>query len=523
MPHKSIYADLFDDGITSFNYILDDISSKENEFEKGILDSVRFQILVAILFDRQIAVPEAWMASSPLFLRVFAEVDRSFSSVVRRTDAGGAVDTFMRFPFKFTFFGEANGSPAEAFLRALSFRLSQGRRIRWLPASEAFSKADDLEAKIRLAKGIDDFLSTTNEIDENTAKKFSQQLFTDMETVFGSAPGKGYGALAIAVGRLLERLTTFEGRNAVRFWGRDGHERQLKVVGSTVQDVLKVVSTDKIIFDAYPNEIVEFRSFFQEAERSRKSMSDIMGMWPILRNYNPRVAKTAEAFGRLALNRGYASSTSASQGTLSFDYYEAAQRGSFTEQLLSRTLDIKEETSPDFASAKFLELAPSTAYDLADTLNWEDVWKTVGEVSQSHLWRNERVALEKDILRALDRSRVDTDAWLRLFDKLNSLFQNISFELVEGAETPTARIFQKIKDEGDEHKLLDRLERFAKATMSLAGLAGVFGTTGQLLEDRKNTEPALRVLRQLRRWKNANIKSDIRNLVVSRPDLLPKD
>ncbi|MGB0660938.1 MAG: hypothetical protein ACPGNV_12260 [Mangrovicoccus sp.] len=522
MPHRSIYADLFDDGITPFNYVLEDISGQQHDFEKRLLDSVRFQVLVAILFDRQIAVPESWMASSPLFLRVFAEIDRSFSSIVRRTDAGGAVDTFARFPFSFTFFQQASESPAEDFLRALSFRLSQGRRIRWLPTSGVFSDADDLEAKKLLANGIDNFLKTTGKIEGSAARKFGHWLFMEMETVFGSAQGKGYGALAVAVGSLLERLASFEGRNAVRFWGKEGRERQLRVVGSTVQDVLNVVSTDPKIFDAFPDEIVEFRSFFEEAQRSGKSMSDIMGMWPILQNYDPRVAKTAEAFGRLALNRGYASSTAASQSTLSFDFYEAARRGSFTEKLLSRTVDIREESVPEYASSRFLELAPASMYDLSDTLNWEDVWKAVGEVSQSHLWRNEREVIEREIIHTLEGSAVDTDAWLKLFDKLNSLFQNISFELVEETETPTARIIQKIKDEADDAGHMDRLVKLVKATASLSGLAGVFGTTGQLLEDKRHTQPALKLLRKLRRLKNINARSDIRNLVVSRPDLLPK-
>ncbi len=325
------------------------------------------------------------------------------------------------------------------------------------------------------------------------------------------------------MGRLLERLTTFEGQRAVRYWGRDGEARQQKVVGSTVKDIHDIVSTDQAIFDAYPDEIGEFRAFFQEAASSGKSMSDIMGMWPILQNYDQRVAKTAEAFGRLALNRGYASSTAANQSTLSFDYYQAAERGSFTEHLLSRTVDVREQSTLETASSRFLEIAPSAMYDLSDTLDWDEVWKTVGSVSQSHLWRREREALEQDVLRTIDNTELDADAWLKLFDKLNSLFQNLSFELVDGKQTPTARIIQKIKNEADSSGRVDKMTGFAKATMSIAGLAGLFGVTGKMLNDKKNAQPALKVLRELRRWKNPNNNDDIRNLVLSRPDLLSKN
>jgi hypothetical protein len=57
---KTVYVDLFDDGIPTRNPLLN-----TGDFKGRLLDVVRFQVLLSLLMGRSVVVPEACSCASP--------------------------------------------------------------------------------------------------------------------------------------------------------------------------------------------------------------------------------------------------------------------------------------------------------------------------------------------------------------------------------------------------------------------------------------------------------------------------
>ena len=488
-----IYTDLFDDGITSFNFLNDELEG--HNFERRLLDTVRFQVLIAILFDRQIVVPECWLASSSLFLRIFNEVDRNYPSEVIRRDVGGGVEVQTTYPFSFVFFDQPQGALGEHFVRMLSSRMSNARRVLWMPSEANQDRTALSENRAALARGLDGLLARRSYQSERDAVAFAQDMSDLMTEVFGSSVANDFSAITIPISRIIHRLQAAGASRVGRSWGPRGLETQRNAVAQSVNDVSNTVFADKLLFEQHPSQTAEFRSFFEEARASGKRFADVMGMWPILRNYDKEVQETAEAFGRLALNRGYAESTGSAQGTLSFNFYSQGGRSDFTQALLRKTLDRHTDANLGSNSAQFIEAAPTGYYDLADTIDWNGIWETAADIAKDKGWQSERVKIEDRIIRPDDDNDFGGDAWNELFDAINAKFHDIKFELMEEKSRPAARILRR---ELSKRPLADKTLETAAVGIGLAGFTSVTKTFTDAATGAIGTERSLALVRKLR-------------------------
>lgn len=491
---SSVYSDLFDDGMSSFNFLLDDLT--DEVFEKNLLNTIRFQVLLAILFERKITVPETWLASSSLFLRVFDEVCRNYPTKVMRDDGGGDKSVLANLPFSFVLFGETQRNPATSFMQMLSKRLASNRRICWLPTSEELSEADEKTAKIAISQKIDTLIRDKDGINAITADYFGENFSYWLEDIYGASNGANFGAISLPISNFLKHIESDRGRRVTSYWGEEGEKEYRQTMGRQVGEIQKIVFQNEKSLETHPEQTQEFRDFFIESESKQVPFHDVMGMWNILQNYSSDVQITVEAFGRLAVNTGYACSTSAVQSTLSFDYYGGEKNSEFTNQLMQSLLKNQMSSNQKMSANQFVEVLPTAQYDLADTIEWRNIWREAAEISQNAKWRLERDKIEVKILRLSDDDDFGDDEWNNLFDSINGQFQDIQFELYQRGERPIMRI---LKNEKSNYPAIESLQDYVVAAINLTGAATLFNSAAELFASKLPTEKSFKLIRKMRK------------------------
>jgi len=511
MPLAPIYTDLFDDGITAHNFLSDTLENAS--FEKKLLDTIRFQVLLAILFDRQIAVPECWIASSPLFLKVFSEVAKSFPTNVQLRNDPDHPELRTVYPFRLIFFTDTLPNPSGYFLTSLAERIRTNRRVLWLPEAASDPEADRLSQRAALANKVDNFVTARGDLTAQDAQHFTDEFIGMLEDIYTAPPTGDFSAVAIPLERILHRLQSSIRSGTYSGWGTNGLKTQLKGVGRSVDEVKRVIRKDKDLYARHEKEVLNFRAFFDEVEGAGKESQDVMGMWPYLQKYDPTMAQTAEVFGRLALNRGYAGSTSSAQGTLSFSYYAGGEASEFTNSLVASTVNGL-TSGVDLNAAHFVETAPASHYDLVDTIEWKNIWQEAAAIARDPEWHSQRAEIELDIIRPDDPSDFGFDALLVLFDKINGHFQDLRFEFFEDGETPVARI---VRTEMDNNSGFLKRVRVIAAKIDAIALSGVMKSAVELFfEKSANTEQVLGKLRSFRKLNgDANISGSRRDIIIS--------
>lgn len=439
----AFYIDLFDDGIPKINVLTENIS--QSLVEKNLLDAARFQILLAILFERQVAIPESWAISSPTFLRIFSEIKNAYSDIVDREDSAGAVAKAALKPFVFCFFSDIHNSPTEAYLTAFIRRLEEGKRVQCLTALDPASPLLDERARIYIAdyfKRLIHSLVTTPNIEY---KKFRDDLSNVIYDGFDGAIDIYKGSsVAFAISDVVEYLNDQFVIKETQFWQNAEGEIHRNTVKEIVLRVHQSLNDEYGLGELYPFQAQEFRKFFIEASRKNVAISDVMGMWKILQNYDREVKETIEAFGRYALNRGYGKATGAAQNTLSFDYYCYGSPSKFAYAMLGKIAKIEQDFDPlNTSFSQFFEMASSQSYDLDHTIEWKNAWRSAATIASSQRWKEKRGKIERNFFEMRQKNQdISIEDWHELFDEINAGFQDLTFQIV-GGELPSVKLLKK--------------------------------------------------------------------------------
>ncbi len=445
--HKDLfYIDLFDDGIPKSNLLVKNISRSSTE--KQLLDAARFQILISILFERQIVVPESWAISSPTFLRLFSEIKQSYPDRVNKIDSAGIVTKAPMFPFVFSFFSTNHSSPLKAYLSAFINRLENGKRVQCLTDLRHDSRTIDQKARLSIVNYLKDVSNTLNSSGVIESHKFSNGLWDSIyKGLEGSPNTYEESSVAFAITNIVDYLGSHRALLETQYWEASNALDHTKTVQENVLRVYKALHSHPKMDEIYPSQTHAFREFFEESKRKDIIFSDIMGMWDILKNYDDEIVSTAEAFGRYALNRGYENASGAGQSTLSFDYYCQGTPSQFAYELLGNVAALEHKSHELGTSfSKFIEMAPSQEYDLDDTIEWRNAWESAAILASSEQWREKRLNIENNIVNLIIKEeRLPTDVWCELFDDINAEFQDLSFKVV-GGDQPTVRLLKKAKD-----------------------------------------------------------------------------
>lgn len=439
---RTFYIDLFDDGIPEKNLLTTNID--KSSVEKKLLDAARFQILLAILFERQVVVPESWAVSSPTFLRIFSEITETYPEVVGREDAAGIVKKAPLKPFVFSFFSPKNISPAMTYLTALVNRLKTDRRVQCLEGLGSKNKPFDKSARSHIADYLQE---VTNKGEISNHKAFADGFRDAIYKGFdGFDDDKDESSIAFAISDVIKYLNNHRVILETKYWGSDDINTHKTVVQENVA-LIHAVLHHSTLAEIFPSQTNSFIDFFKEAQAKKIEFADVMGMWAILKNHDLEIRDTVEAFGRYALNRGYGKAVGSSHSALSFNYYcHGLPPSPFAFALLERVATAEQSSnSADLSFSSFIEISPAFNYDLDDTIDWKNAWKAAATLACSGAWKTKRTQIEEKFNKSQESNQeIPIEIWHDLFDDINSEFQDLAFHVI-GGERPSVRLLKKIK------------------------------------------------------------------------------
>ncbi len=500
-----LYLDLFDDGIVDRNVLLDAASIKIDDHESRALNVAKFQTLLCMLFDRRIIVPEAWVTSSPLFARLFVEIFDALPTEVQKEDNLGSQPITAVNPFVFSFIKPTNDNAAITYLEALESRLRrEDGRIEWLPKIDP-AKAY-WEAQQQLADIISEFLISSPEFNGYELDKLEGDLERVLLGAFELEPADGGQNLAKAVRKITEYLShpkaTQEARKA--WWGNQGHLSHAASIQKAIKNVFAAIAEDKSLRELHTTQVNQFGSFVEEVQQKNIAPSNVMAMWPLLKNYDQDIRIAAEMFGRYSLNSGFSDSLNSSQNALSFNYYSSAPKGDFINDLLKSVLSGSGHAAEfEVPNGQFLDVAPVGEYDLIDTVDWKNAWEAAAKLSYSNVWSEEKIKLATRIEELGVVQESCLDEWNAVFDMVNGRFQDLSFEI--GGATSDVGPYVRIVKKNLEKNKLGNVSSLVSSAMQLNGATAALYQLVMQHRNKLRAETAMKKVRNVYEIKDYNV------------------
>lgn len=431
--NHSLYLDLFDDGL----YPVEAVNDLE---ASGPVNTLRLQVLLAILFRRPLLVPEQWAISSATFMKVAYEVLHHWTPVlesrVSRTDTA---QRLIPFPFKVLFFRtREEKSGFRVYSQAFVERATKGHRIQVTPRL-----ANELDAELREELRAAFLSLPENPAQEAIDAKLRSALFRTL----------GDEQAAVWISSLARHLSIDDGERYGFFDGqtyRQELSRQVNVVFDHVQ-------RSPLLQDSGEQRIEDFRAFIGEARARRMNFSDLTQLWTIARTYDKPSAVLIAAAGRYVLHRSMASTLgvqfAASMPALYFaeapDSYDALAERFFLE-LRDRELESdKAPQTPDI-DTWIRDVRVRT-----DQPAWPDVWREVFAFSISPEWGRSKRRLAEGLPALPQDRRHQHEAWDEIVDLLGNL-----------------PVFEVCRSSSDERYLTVRISPASSATLDPSAVPG---------------------------------------------------
>lgn len=437
-----LYLDLFDDGIPRpGRNVLAPLSGDDIGFESRLANTLRFQMLLAVLFDRKIIVPEAWAVSSPMFLRVAGEFLEHYRHQVVVHDAVGARSVPSSPPFVVAFGPQAReGSTVHRFAYSLWWRLSTHRRLMFsqsLSGTPAENQA--LGASARLAATIKPLL------------RGPAHRLQDLPALLQDSMARnGESAVAEQLGHRMTHLMRFLQSHPRSGWLPFDAARYEKRLWTEVHSVrAAVASLSSHQAQDQGIAVTGLSRFFRQIEAQQSGNRSIMALWQHLMSMDlPAEDKaTLEAFGRYVLNRAYASALGATAASsISFEAYARGPADARAGALLDRLLlaDAAAEGPAGTPVHDFVAMASEHPYDLVDTIEWSRTWQAVADFALSPGWKAERNRLLDRMQALTPVQRLRAESWYPVFDRINAALHGHLQILPDGDVARMIRLGRKL-------------------------------------------------------------------------------
>lgn len=483
MTKDGVYIDLFDDGIPQKNLLIE--SNERGSLETRLAHTARFQILLCLLFGRSVLVPEAWLVSSPTFLRIAQEIEEHYSPELEERDSIGA--RFRPSPpvFLVSFFDEVPAPLPSKYLQAFARRLDDSRRIECLTGVLQAHGDVAKDQRRHLAAFLRKWIPASDVVPV-PIDHFQRAL---AEFLLGMAEGPGATDRAWTAARAISGVLRYLDSKPATFldvpWGIEGERRYRTHMAEQVKRVQTVVSLGGGRLNDHTAQLQAFQSFFAEVAQKQIQFTDVMGMSRLLVNYDPAVAQTVSAFGRYVLNRGYASGVQSPHAGMSFNFYAQGSASEFNLALMSAVLNEERRTTwADYPG--FLQLAHGREYDLADTIDWPATWKACAAVVNDPKWAEKRKKISDRLMKHDDTAQLGDDLWEDLFDRVNGEFLDLRFKFSGGEGKVISRMKKLVavgKDNitPDSMTLIGGMESGAASVASL-GVPSVAGLLIRLVD-----------------------------------------
>lgn len=422
-PNKQpIYIDLFEDGL-----FVDSQGSNLRERYNELLNSLRFHCAIAILFDQPLVIPEPWMVSSPIFLRLSTEILKSYSPIY---DPGNITSRIHSIPFPFIFglFGNYHIHPINSYLISLRNRLADGRAILLSPAFGKIGETISYESqqlRKKIVQDIDFFIDLSREkidtikIDDLT-KKISDSLFT-----------AGYEEDGLNISRDMSIFMNSINNNPFSrdlfFQSNTGLLK--KAFTETEIKIRSIINGNDAENYISEDIIIQYRNMFKKIPFEQEGTTLVQKYLRYIKseNLSPDAMNVIWATGRFALHRAYAACLSSRASTVTSSYHLPNNSSNDACKAVYNLIGLVGPWEGNISSdnVEGIMSIPTLKYDLADTLDWDLTWQEIYKISINTEWINFREKLIEEIKRN-NSSEKDIKYWEELFDYINDKIQTIS-------------------------------------------------------------------------------------------------
>lgn len=359
--HRSLYLDLFDDGL--YDIVAVEGSRLEDTAHFNLL---RLQALCAILFRRTMVVPEQWAVSSATFLKLAAEVLKNYERTQhRRESRTDEKFVIAPFPFELRCFRRNGIDPRHAYLVALAERAAKGHRIQL--GSELATNADGGRARRAKIEGVCRTAFEGGGFDNSSQNRLVDSLCECLTE-----------EVAQWIGLLAKRVYD-SNPDDTTFLSGDYSELLGKYVG-LVQHTL---ASDAALRELSAKSTEQFLDFFKQAHARRVDLSRLTQLWEIAKQYD--VAGLIVGVGRYVIHRAMAEKTDSDHGGFAAPFYFEGQYDDYARLLLERTRhhqqakrDLKLSDTSLWVNGRHTAEHHQPA--------WPAVWDKVWESSVSKQW-----------------------------------------------------------------------------------------------------------------------------------------
>lgn len=481
MKDNLIYIDLFDDAI----YDINDYSS-ENVKNEHIKNTIRLQILLALLFKNRIVVPEQWALSSAIFLDIADEVIEGYKRKITVQQGKSKRHILPKPPFIISF-RNRKYSGSDYFSESIIERLDGSRRLMTSavtadPSSEKYQSARSNLRNLFVAQSE---MSKDKRFDNQFEGRLADLIQDDHMAV-------SYCKLA----RYIDEFNDPESeRSSTAFHSVSSYERAMGLHASNVKDAC---FNDPILMRYNDGRIAEFKDMFLRAKADKIPISSFMDMWKIAENYSPGAYQLITRMGQYCMHRSMAENTFADFGSTFYGAYVGETDDNFEEVLIDRTRryeHIKALTDSSDRDFRFLATTHAKNYDMLDKLEWANIWSIVAEFSYSEEWDKTL----KELVEKLDKvSLVDVHQepfWHEVFDRINGRLNAFRFRRSSDSEGLLETILTGARDIRDRTPSTDGT--FNTVVSTFAMLASLASATVKLTP----LEIELKATRVLRKGK----------------------
>ncbi len=401
------YIDLFDDELYQHNTIANAPANSE------LLNTIRLQVMLAILFNRKLVVPEQWALSSASFLEIADEVIEGYSREITLREKRGKISKrVITPPIVVSYFDRPNATN-DHYASALIERIDTHRRLKFCgsvsdPHSESYNN------KRQALKDL--FGHEINIADAQ--KRYSDQFTDNLLTIIDD------DQTAIRLSNLTRYLVKNKQAN-IHFDSTVYHQTLAKYAAN----VKKVCFEDEMLSVYHDPRIEEFRSFFLRAEKEKIPLGEISKLWSMSENFTRSSYSLITKMGQYCLHRALSDNSKANYGSSFYSAFGLSTDG-FEEVIIDRMRRIEVSSQQQsLANRDFYFLAGQNAahYDLADRLYWPEIWREAAAFSVSEGWQKCVKKLQLRLNKMSLEKIHESDTWLEVFDYINSQITGFAF------------------------------------------------------------------------------------------------
>ncbi len=434
------YIDLFDDDLYDPEEYI-----KNNSSYSELVNTIRLQVLISILFNKQIVVPEQWATSSSSFMHVADEVIRGYQNEVSLRVSRSEIKR-KRIPPPFVIaFHKQNEFNQDFYANSIISRIDSGSRIRICSSTHDKNSNSYSISRERL-RNIYVEQDNIHDLESKYGDKFVDEL----------ARCIGCDETAIRMQTLAKYL--LNSRNTFFEFFPSNYRQDL---ASYTGNVKRVCFEDQVVASYNDERIEEFKEFFLKAAEKNIGLSQLNQLWEESKSFSEKSFNLITKMGRYCMHRALAVNIKASYSSTFYGSFGSNGRDSFDEFIIDRMRKLEINlTKPNKIERDFSFIANENTqnYDLGDRVYWPEVWGQVGAFSVSNEWQQLLKELREELNEMPLEKVHEAKTWRGIFDRINGKITDFTFKQSKSNPTSVEVIMNRAGDTQTASKGLSVVE-----------------------------------------------------------------